>query len=168
MVIQFSIAATECAPCCNLCEEDGTLLDLLLTGDTICGCAITGDGARYNLTATGVTQLAALVGLHEDIPLGTPTVIGTLEMQAFSDECVTPDGDPVNVDITATITCADGFYSLTVQFDTPTAPTSTAVVFITDQNYELDEEMANAQECIGSSTFNVPFIFDAAEVSLAA
>lgn len=148
------------------CLEDGTLLDVTLAGKTVCGCAVTGDGERYNVTDPA--DIDALLGVHEDIPLGTLTVIGSIEMQAYSDECVTPDGDPVMVDIAVLVTCADGFYSVTIQFDTPTSPSATAVVFFTDQNYVLDETMDNAQECIGSSTFNVPWVFGTVEVSEAA
>lgn len=143
------------------------MLDVTLTGDTICGCAVTGDGEFYGLTAQGLLDVAALLGVHEDIPLNSATVIGTVEMQAYNDECFDTSGAPVAVDITMLVTCSDGFYELQISFAAPTTPSASAVVFFTNAEYTLDEAMANAQTCIGGTSFNVPWIFDSAEVSLA-
>ncbi len=163
MVIQFSIPATgDCAPCCG-CQPDGTLLDVTLTGDTLCGCTLNTDDSFYDLTATGVTQLAALLGLHEDIVLGTPTVIGTVEMQEFSDECVTPDGAPVDVDVRISVLCFEGVYSLEVQYENPKFPGSWVNAF-QNLDVEFNTSEGNGLTCDGARAFLITTV----EMTLAA
>lgn len=157
MVIQFSIPATDgCAPCCApACVPLDTLLDLTLTDITLCGCAVF-EGERSDI----VSDPADLLGVWEDIPLGSLTTITTAMLQKYSDDCVTPDGDPVETDVQVLINCANGYYSI-VQIQI--GPFN---IFFSDGNYMLDETIPNAQECIGSTTFNVPLIIGSAEISM--
>lgn len=167
MVIQFAIPATgDCAPCCvPPCAEDGTLFDLTLAGITICGCALfVGTGPIiYNV----VSDPDDLLVVWEDIPLGTPTVITTMMIQLYEDECVTPDGDPLEATVSAFISCADGLYTISVTFECLT-PDGTITGELFQATGELDTSLDNIIECIGSSTHNLPFVIDTTELALAA
>lgn len=166
MTITFSAPLPDCAPCCApACEEDGTLMDLTLAVIVICGCAIFIGGATilYNV----VSDPDDLLGVWEDIPLGTPTVITTMMIQVYEDECTTPDGDPLEAAVSALITCADGQYTVSVTFECIT-PDGTITGELFQATGDLDTSLSNLIACIGSSTHNLPFVIDSAEVSLAA
>lgn len=150
------------------CVEDGTLLDLTLTGITICGCAVFVGGATiiYNV----VSDPNDLLGVWEDIPLGTPTVLTPptpVLVMVYSDACVTEDSGPFEAEVRAFITCADGLYTVSVVLECLTDD-GTILIELFQATGELDTTLPNIVECVGSTTFNVPFTIDSAELALAA
>lgn len=161
--VTITITIPACAGCCEPCLPDGTMLNLTLAGQTFCfppDDCVEGSMGRYKFINPEDVLGIFSVTLDSTAPF-TSSLIATLQAQLYSDSsCAVPDGDPVDVEVTANVVCENGLYSVTIGYTDPTDPGVATSVFANLVPEPLDTVLLNTNPCSGS------FTIDTAELSL--